>query len=181
MGDVDFTDRFLRTCRRGEVIFEEGSVGQHLFVVREGDAVSFLKRWSPALAMMAAIFFASSQTGTDLPRFEGWWDLLVKKGGHFLGYGMLGAAYLHGLAHGRRVTVPRVVLAIALAALYAASDELHQSFVPGRSPSPVDVLIDSAGACAGTLFLAFRSGGRPGAGREGAPSVVEPRARDPRR
>ena len=36
MGDVNFTDRFLRTYRRGEVIFEEGSVGQHLFVVRDG-------------------------------------------------------------------------------------------------------------------------------------------------
>lgn len=126
--------------------------------------MSFLKRWGPALAMMAAIFFASSQTSADLPSFEGWWDLLVKKGGHLLGYGMLGAAYLHGLAHGRGVTFRRAALAVVLAALYAASDEFHQGFVAGRSPSPLDVLIDTVGACAGTLLLGFRPRRRPGAG-----------------
>ena len=34
---------------------------------------------------------------------------------------------------------------IAIALLYAASDELHQSFVEGRVGSPVDVCIDAAG------------------------------------
>ena len=37
--------------------------------------------------------------------------------------------------------------AFLLTVLYAASDELHQAFVPTRVAGPVDVLVDSAGAC----------------------------------
>lgn len=36
-----------------------------------------------------------------------------------------------------------------IAALYAASDEIHQLFVPGRSGQLSDVILDSAGALAG--------------------------------
>lgn len=37
--------------------------------------------------------------------------------------------------------------------LYAASDEFHQSFVPGRGPSIVDVGIDSLGVLTGILAV----------------------------
>ena len=37
--------------------------------------------------------------------------------------------------------------------LYAASDEIHQAFVPGRGPSVFDVLLDFCGAVTGTVFL----------------------------
>jgi len=36
--------------------------------------------------------------------------------------------------------------ALAIAALYACTDEFHQIFVPGRGASVVDVLIDAAGS-----------------------------------
>ena len=41
----------------------------------------------------------------------------------------------------------------ALAFLYAASDEWHQSFVPSRGSSFHDVLIDATGAALGLLLL----------------------------
>ncbi len=44
-------------------------------------------------------------------------------------------------------------LAWSVAALYAASDEFHQSFVPSRGASVGDVMLDSAGALAGLLAL----------------------------
>ena len=37
--------------------------------------------------------------------------------------------------------------------LYAASDEWHQSFVPGRHPQLTDVLIDACGAATGLLIF----------------------------
>lgn len=40
-----------------------------------------------------------------------------------------------------------------LSILYACTDEYHQTFVPDRSGSPRDVLIDSAGILAGSLLL----------------------------
>lgn len=40
-----------------------------------------------------------------------------------------------------------------LSILYACTDEYHQTFVPDRSGSPRDVLIDSVGILAGSLLL----------------------------
>ena len=65
---------------------------------------SFLRRWGPALLMMAVIFAFSSTPSNKLPNFN-WADLIVKKGGHALGYGLLALPYLHGLKgndHGDR-------------------------------------------------------------------------------
>ena len=78
-------------------------------------------------------------------------SLLVRKAAHMTEYAVLACLYLralrmHGIRHPQ-------LLAIALCALYAASDELHQAFVPGRGPSPVDVAIDTAGACIGLTCL----------------------------
>ena len=59
------------------------------------------------------------------------------------GYGLLAGAYWYGLGFDRK----KSWLAWLLAVLYAATDELHQSFTPGRHPSPVDVLLfDGGGA-----------------------------------
>lgn len=48
---------------------------------------------------------------------------------------------------------PLARLAMCVAALYAATDELHQAFVPSRTGSAIDVLIDSAGAILGVIAL----------------------------
>lgn len=116
---------------------------------------SFLWRWGPAVLMMAAIFGFSSIPSVDMPSF-GLLDFLVKKGGHALGYGLLALCYLHGLKGDSKVINLRWTYAAwTLAALYSASDEFHQSFVPGRYPSITDVLIDSLGAAV-ALFLAYK-------------------------
>jgi VanZ family protein len=114
----------------------------------------WLWRWLPAVVMMAVIFYASSLPSKDVPNF-GLWDRLVKKGGHALGYALLGAAYLRGLAQGRRVSWRLAALALAGAVLYAVSDEFHQFFVSGRTSSPVDGLIDLSGAAAGIAAGGF--------------------------
>ena len=98
---------------------------------------------------MSVIFFFSSQPSEKLPDL-GWADRLFKKGGHILGYGLLALTYWHGFGweKGKRP------LAWLLALLYAATDEFHQSFVAGRTPSIWDVLVfDNLGALT-TLWLA---------------------------
>jgi hypothetical protein len=106
-------------------------------------------RWLPALILMLAIFFLSAQPGYDLPFFLNW-DYAIKKTAHMVGYGLLGLSYLHMLG-GRSYAS-----AWALALLYAATDEFHQSFVPGRSSSVFDVLVfDNLGAIL-ALVLHFR-------------------------
>jgi VanZ family protein len=110
-------------------------------------------RWLPAILMMAIIFGFSSVPGNILPNF-GPPDLLVKKGGHVLGYALLTLADWYGLGFDRR----RWWLALLLALIYAALDEFHQSFVPGRHPSWVDVIgLDGVGAAAALgLVCVFR-------------------------
>ena len=50
---------------------------------------------------------------------------------------------------------PRCILAVLISACYAATDEFHQLFVPGRSGEVRDVLVDTAGAVIGILFLSL--------------------------
>lgn len=114
-------------------------------------SLSGWRRWGLALGVMVVIFLASSIPSAQMPRFEVW-DVLVKKGGHFTGYAVLGALYLRGLAYGQRATRRAWGLAILLALLYALTDELHQRFVSGRGATLTDVGIDTAGALVGATI-----------------------------
>jgi VanZ family protein len=103
---------------------------------------ALIPRWLPALLMMAAIFYFSSQPGDSLPDFLSW-DRVVKKGGHAAGYGFLALAYSHWLGRDKKYDW----LAWTMTVIYAATDEFHQSFVAGRSASIFDVIIfDNLGA-----------------------------------
>jgi VanZ family protein len=111
--------------------------------------------WGLVVAQMALLFTASSSSDPDLP------GQLSDKVVHFAAYGVLGALVLNALANGTiaGLTWPRALAAILIAVLYGLSDELHQSFVPGRSPDALDVLADAAGAAAAALtLLVFRWG-----------------------
>ena len=121
---------------------------------------TIVPRWFPAIVVMSIIFVFSSQPSENLPNFD-ILDTLVKKGGHVIGYGLLALSYAYAVRDVRNETKSSVVemrLAWSLAVLYAISDEFHQSFVPGRSPSIWDVVIfDNLGALI-VLFLYSRFG-----------------------
>ena len=54
----------------------------------------------------------------------------------------------------KRITFPkRILLGFCITVLFAALDEFHQTFVPGRSGNFTDVCIDSIGILAATLLL----------------------------
>jgi VanZ family protein len=92
---------------------------------------------------MVVIFAVSAQPG--LNSGLGLVDLVGRKIIHFSEYALLCFLWWRAL---RSVTNERraVVLAFVLASAYAITDEFHQSFVEGRHGTPVDWLIDSAGA-----------------------------------
>ncbi len=102
-------------------------------------------RWAPLVLWMLLIFVLSHQPKGSIPD-AGDWDLLVKKGGHFLGY-----AFLWLLAR-RAGFTPWAALALAVA--FALSDELHQRSIPGRNGQLLDLLIDAAGALTALMVTA---------------------------
>jgi len=79
---------------------------------------------------------------------------LIRKSGHFIGYGVVGLAWLRAWW----MTLPRSrffkdsLLALLGSALVAGADEWHQIFLPNRTGSVWDVLLDCCGAI--TLELA---------------------------
>ena len=104
--------------------------------------LSIVPRWFPALLMMVVIFAFSAQPDDILPSFQNW-DFGIKKMGHMIGYGLLALSYFHFLKYNKK----QYWLAWLMTLVYAATDEFHQSFVPGRNASIYDVLIfDNLGA-----------------------------------
>lgn len=75
----------------------------------------------------------------------------IRKAAHFSVYALLGFC-LTGVYHYQR-HVPPTLAAIATAALYAMTDEFHQSLVPGRGPQLTDVLLDTSGAVLGAFVM----------------------------
>jgi VanZ family protein len=79
------------------------------------------------------------------------WEIIhhiARKSGHFIGYGLIGLAWLRAWWF----TLPRShflqdgLLALLGTALVASADEWHQSYLPNRTGSPWDVLLDCCGA-----------------------------------
>ena len=80
---------------------------------------------------------------------------LFRKVAHLFEYFVLGLLLFRAFrGDSKELQVYQWTLSSAIVLiLCAASDELHQSFVPGRTASPVDIVVDITG---GTLALVFR-------------------------
>src|SRR5262249_36774903 len=113
--------------------------------------VENVKRWLPLLLWAALVFAVSSLHGSSFPKsvlFD--YDKLLH-GAEYAAGGLLAA-----LAPGAP-TWQLAFLAAALVALYGASDELHQLFVPGRSCDVRDWIADAAGGTLGAVLWRIRT------------------------
>jgi VanZ family protein len=106
--------------------------------------------WLPPLVLMGLIWFFSAQPSLDSGL--GWIDTVGRKLTHFGEYALLSFLWWRLL----RTSMPdrrAALVALLLASLYAATDEVHQSFVDGRHGTPIDWAIDTAGAAAAALAV----------------------------
>ena len=130
----------------------------------------FVRYWMPAIVWMAIIFLGSTDmlsaehTSRILAPFLRWIDpqislvalnaiqLGIRKLGHLTEYAILAMLLWRALRGGIRWQMKMSILFLVAAlgsAIFAASDEFHQSFVPSRTASPNDVMIDICGALVG--------------------------------
>jgi VanZ family protein len=103
------------------------------------------------LVWLCIIFYFSSQphSAEETELLFGGWNLVVRKASHISEY-----TILTGLFWALYQPSSRALTFAALSSIcYAMTDEFHQSFVPGRGASPIDVLIDSSGIGIAILLL----------------------------
>ena len=112
-----------------------------------------LRYWLPPALWMSAIFILSAQP--TLPHYpDRLFDVILKKMGHAVEYGILAFLLRRALSRGRgALSRSALVSAFIVSVLYAASDEYHQTFVPGRNGNLVDVGFDAVGALVALLVL----------------------------
>jgi VanZ family protein len=78
----------------------------------------------------------------------------IRKSAHVTEYFIFSIFLTHALRGKDRVWRLRwAIWAVVLAAGYASFDEFHQVFVPGRTASPWDALLDTLGASIAQVFL----------------------------
>ena len=105
-----------------------------------------------ALTWMGLLFYLSHQPSLPTPSLFSGQDKIV----HVLAYGglavmLLGSCSLRAGHYSWR----QIGASVVIASLYGASDELHQSFVPGRSPEIGDWVADTLGALIAVLLVAW--------------------------
>jgi VanZ family protein len=108
-----------------------------------------LTLWGPFVAALVAVFWLSSLS--HVPGAQHFWDKLL----HTVGYAVLGVLALRAFHGGFERLRPEATLYAGLVViLWGISDEIHQSFVPGRDASPWDVLADVVGFVFAVLLFA---------------------------
>jgi VanZ family protein len=145
-------------------------------VTHHGRLKRFIQNWIPFLVWASLIFafstdaFSSDNTtgilqpilrnifpqlaAGDIERIHS----LIRKFGHFSEYFVFARLLMRALRNetGAPRTLRQHVLTLLITFLYATSDELHQAFVPSRTASALDVLIDSTGGICAILSSYWR-------------------------
>ena len=96
--------------------------------------------------------------GMDNAHFEHW-HFFIRKGGHVFGYGLLSILLfrawretLPSLEHSKW-TLRWATIAVVGTAIVASLDEWHQSYLPSRTGTPWDVLLDTCAAIAAQILV----------------------------
>lgn len=110
--------------------------------------------WLLPIAWMALIFAASHTAEADIPSMWFWELPGSDKVAHAVLYFVLCLTFYVPLSRRglRQRPATAAWVAAALAVLYGATDELHQSVVPGRTPSWADLGADLVGATLAALL-----------------------------
>jgi|WetSurMetagenome_2_1015567.scaffolds.fasta_scaffold93917_2 VanZ family protein len=107
----------------------------------------------PLVLLLAIIFVMSSLPSNTFPKLD---FELSDKIVHFIIYFLLFCCFYYSLNNQNKFSPFRnysLYFSLFFTALYGATDELHQYFVPNRSCDFYDWLADSSGAIIALLFI----------------------------
>ena len=150
--------------------------------VRVTSPRKFIKYWLPVILWIGIIFWMSTETFSSQNTFSLTEAVLrflvpgissqemalihafIRKAGHVIEYFILGLLLFRAFRGGSAASWNWrwSFLAVMVVLLWAAGDEFHQSFVPARTASAVDVGIDTVGGIiaqfVGALWDRYRRG-----------------------
>jgi VanZ family protein len=98
--------------------------------------------------------------GLDPDRFETW-HFFIRKGGHVFGYGLLSILLFRAWREtlpsrtGERWTWRWASIAVLGTAIVASLDEWHQSYIPSRTGTARDVILDTCAGIGAQILLFF--------------------------
>ncbi len=112
----------------------------------------------PSILIMSTIFFLSSRYSTGIGGSLTQ-QFIIHKSLHIFVYSLLGASLLYAFFKiSAKFDRQAQILSVLFTYIYGITDEIHQSFVPGREGKFTDTLFDLAGALLGLyLYKIFRN------------------------
>jgi VanZ family protein len=128
--------------------------------------------WASFILFFSSGHFSSSNTSQILGPLLQWFvpaisvqqieliHFLIRKFAHWANYFVLGALTMRAFYNPALGTWEKrhVLWTILIILVLASADEFHQAFVPARSASAVDVMIDLFGGICGALFTCLLYG-----------------------
>lgn len=122
-------------------------------MLKKKSVIIFLSLYFPVLVWMGFIFYLSSipnlKTGASIPT-----EFVFRKIVHLMEYAILAFLLARIFARGHCLDFKRIfIFSFLIVLIFSLSDELHQSFVIGRSGNFFDVGIDLVGGIIGLLIF----------------------------
>lgn len=102
---------------------------------------------------MIAIFYLSSFSELELKGELAPLDFIARKLAHMAEYALLTALLFWPLSY-EKLKSPHLV-SVAVAFIYAVTDEVHQAFVPGRSARIFDIGVDTLGIIIAVIVIRY--------------------------
>jgi VanZ family protein len=115
-------------------------------------ATYFFVYWLPFL-LWAIVIFNFSASPAKVTSQINWQDFAIKKTAHMIEYAVFTTLLYRALRKSGFDIKRAGYVALAIAILYASTDEYHQSFTPGREPTVRDVIFDATGSVIGLSLI----------------------------
>ena len=111
-----------------------------------------ISSWVLVFLWSALIFYLSNIPYLRIEQL-GFLDFVLRKIVHITEYAVLCILYIRAFKNTTKLADTKVyLLSVIFSIIYAITDEIHQSFVPGRSCNFFDLLFDTTGVLLGSVI-----------------------------
>ena len=126
-----------------------------IFVLSNDTAYESSNKSNSIIVDISEMILNRKLTTKEKELYTSKFDFWIRKAAHLIIYIILGILVISLLKEYMIINKKSIIFSIIIVMLYSISDEIHQSFVPGRSCELRDIIIDSSGGIIGTYLYYF--------------------------